>query len=237
MAKILLCEGKQFLWKSGDLHTNFGLVKEGDIKKSKGRAKSNKGKEFIVLEPNFPDLIKFMKRGPQMPLVKDIAVILYYSGIGKESKVLDAGTGSGLLDISLSRIAKSVVSYEVKEAVFKLAKKNVESFKLDNVRLKNKDIYEGISEKSLDLITLDLAEPWKALKHAFNALKKGGSLVTYLPSIKQVMQLVSEARKNNLVVMKTVEVLEREWIVKERVVRPCNDMYGHTAFLTFLRKL
>jgi len=235
MKKVLLCEGRQFFWKSGDLHTNFGLVKEKDIKK--GKVRSNKGKEFIVLEPNFIDMVRFMKRGPQMPLPKDVAVILYYSGIDKESKVLDAGTGSGLLAISLARIAKSVVSYEVKEAVLKLAKKNLEAFGLKNLQLKNKDVYKGISEKNLDLVTFDLAEPWKALKHAYKALKSGGTLAAYLPSIKQVEQLVAAAKKNKFLVMKTLEVLEREWIVKRNVVRPCHEMYGHTAFLTFLRKL
>jgi len=233
--KILLCEGKTFAWREGDLHTNFGLVKGEDIKE--GKVKSNKGKEFIVLEPNFNDLTSFMKRGPQMPLPKDIAIIMYYSSVDKNSIVLDAGSGSGLLTCSLARIAKKVISYEVNEKNHKLAKKNVENFGLKNVELKNQDIYQGIDEKDLDVITLDLPEPWQVLEHAKKALKLGGTLVTYLPSIKQVDQLVKEAKQNGFLVSKTLEVLEREWLVKENVVRPCHEMYGHTAFLTFLRKI
>lgn len=233
--KILLCEGKMFAFKGEDLHTNFGLVKAEDIKD--GKVKSNKGKEFVVLEPNFNDLINFMKRGPQMPLAKDIAVIMYYSGVDKDSKVLDAGSGSGLLTCSLARVAKKVVSYEVKESNHNLAKKNAEFFGLKNVEFKLKDIYSGIDEKDLDVITLDLPEPWQVLEHAQKALKLGGTLVTYLPSIKQVDQLVKEAKQKGFLVSKTIEVLEREWVVKENIVRPSHDMYGHTAFLTFLRKI
>ncbi|MBU4241859.1 MAG: hypothetical protein KKF52_01370 [Nanoarchaeota archaeon] len=68
-------------------------------------------------------------------------------------------------------------------------------------------------------------------------MKLGGTLVTYLPSIKQVDQLVKEAKQNGFLVSKTLEVLEREWLVKENIIRPSHDMYGHTAFLTFLRKI
>lgn len=236
MKKILLCDGREFAWEKGDLHTNFGLLKEDDIK-SHGIIESNKGKTFFVLDAEFLDKVGFMKRGPQMPFAKDVAVILFYSGVGKESKVLDSGVGSGFLTASLARIAKSVVSYEIKEDVAKLAEKNMEFLGIKNVMIKNKDIYEGIEETDLDLITLDLPEPWRVLEHACKALKNSGALVTYLPSIVQVKELVENARTKGFFVVKTIEILEREWVVNDKIVRPSHEMYGHTAFLTFLRKL
>ncbi len=234
--KLVLCDGKKLAWREGDLHTRHGFLKAEDIEKG-GRIKTNKGKELIVLEPNFYDLTNLMKRGPQMPLQKDVAVLMYYSGIGKDSKVLDAGSGTGLLACSIARIAKEVVSYEVKENHYLIAKKNADFFGLNNLRLVNKDIGEGIEEKDFDAITLDLAEPWDCLEHAKQALKLGGTIATYLPSIKQVERLVAEANNLGLLVMDTIEILERGWLVKKDIVRPSHDMYGHTAFLTFLRKI
>ena len=32
--RILIHKDKKFLWKEGDLHTNFGVIKDKDIKKS-----------------------------------------------------------------------------------------------------------------------------------------------------------------------------------------------------------
>lgn len=235
--KILLHRGREYAWRKGDFHTNEGMIKEAALKGKASKARTNTGKEFLVFEPNFNDLVKFMKRGPQMPLAKDVAIILYYSGIGRKSVVVDAGTGSGLLAVSMARIAKTVTSYEIKTDVHELAKANVDYFGLKNLILKNKDVTGGIDERDVDLVTLDLPEPWHVLKHAWAALKIGGILVTYLPSVVQLIELVSEAKKNKFSVLKTVEILEREWIVDDKIVRPSHEMYGHTAFLTFLRKL
>ncbi|MBI4447964.1 tRNA (adenine-N1)-methyltransferase, partial [Candidatus Woesearchaeota archaeon] len=88
----------------------------------------------------------------------------------------------------------------------------------------------------LDLITLDLPEPWRVLKHAEESLKNGCYLITYLPTIVQVQTLVEEAKKFSFFHEKTLETMEREWIVDGRKVRPKNLMVAHTAFITFLRK-
>ena len=104
------------------------------------------------------------------------------------------------------------------------------------VEIKNKDIYNGIDEKNVDLITLDLLEPWRALSHVLSSLKSGGFLVCYLPTITQVMELVKNL-DNNFYLWKISEVLEREWTVDNLKVRPNNHMLGHTAFLAFARKI
>jgi tRNA (adenine57-N1/adenine58-N1)-methyltransferase catalytic subunit len=46
-------------------------------------------------------LLRKLKRGPQVVLPKDIGMILGFTGVGKTSKVVDAGAGSGWLAISL----------------------------------------------------------------------------------------------------------------------------------------
>lgn len=234
MARILICEGNELLWKKGDLHTHNGLVAEEEAKKS--NPKSNTGKEFKAYEASFTDLLRYIKRGPATILPKDAAYIVYFTGIGKSSKVLDAGAGCGVLSASLAKVAKEVTSYESKPEFLKIAEKNLEFLGITNVKLENKDIYEGIDETDLDLITLDLSEPWNVFNH-LNSLKQSGWLVTYLPTIVQVMHTVEAAEKNGLIHVKTVELLEREWHIEGKKVRPKSQMIAHTAFLSFFRKL
>ncbi len=234
MARILIKEDKEFIWKQGDLHTNFGLVKEKDILES--NPKSNTGKDFLAFDASFTDLLRYIHRGPATITPKDAAYICYFTGINKSSKVVDAGAGCGILAASLANFSKEVTSYELNPEFLKIAKKNIDFLGVNNVNLKNNDIYEGIEEKNLDLITLDLPEPWRVFKFS-DSLKQSGWLVTYLPTIVQVMEAVGEAGKNRLYHFKTIELLEREWHIEGKKVRPKSSMIAHTAFLSFFRKI
>jgi len=232
MKIIIDPKGNKSYWDSGDLHSLFGVIKEKDIKN--GVVKSHLGKKFIVFDASFVDKLSKIKRGPAVILPKDIGLILSYTGINSKSKIVDAGAGTGNLAAFLGNISDNVISYERNKDFYNLAKNNLEFLNV-KVGLKNKDIYEGIEEKDLDLITLDLNEPWKVLKHAKNSLKSGGFLVCYLPNINQVGKLVEEAK--DFYVEKVLENIEREWIVDEKRLRPKNMIIGHTGWLVFLRRI
>lgn len=219
--------------KKGDFHSLFGVLKEKDI--IPGIAKSNIGKEFIVFDANFSDDIHQIKKGPAVPHERDIGLIITTTGIGTNSRVVDAGTGCGRLAISLARVGCDVTSYENNQEFYKSARENIENLKL-KINLKNKDIYYGIEEKDLDLITLDLLEPWKVIPHAEKSLKSGAFLVAYLPTITQVIEFIKNLN-NEFYLWKVSEILEREWIVENLRVRPKNQMLGHTAFIVFTRKI
>lgn len=233
--KVLFRAGKFYYWIDKDLHTDAGVIKEEDLKKSNKTLKSSTDKEFLVFDANFIDQLEKIKRGPAIMTKKDIGIILSNTGIGKDSVVLDAGTGCGVTASLLARFVKKIISYERNEDFFRLAGKNFEFLNVKNVELKNDDVYNGISEKNLDLIVFDLTEPWNALKHAYNALKSGCFLVAYLPTIVQVIDLI--AMQKGFLHYRTVEVFEREWHIEGKRVRPKNQMLGHTGFLVFLRKI
>ena len=234
--KVLSYKDNFYYWKEGDLHTKDGVIREKDIKN--GIVKSNMNKEFYAFDAVFVDKIKRIKRGPQVMLEKDIGLIVTYCGLGKESEVVEAGSGCGRLSAFLGRISKAVYSYEKREDFFKLAKDNLEFLDIKNVKLKNKDIYEGIEEDGLDLVVLDLSEPWNVVKSANEKLKNGGFLVCYLPTIVQVENLVNKLKDfNDFYLDKTVELIEREWHVEDVKVRPKSKMIAHTGFLVFVRKL
>ena len=238
MSKILINKKrKRFFWKSNDLHTNEGLLKEKDIKSTASKIKTNMNKEFIKFNASFADEINNLKRGPAIVLAKDAGQIIAHTGINPKSKIVDAGAGSGFLAAYLSNISPYVITYEKNPNHFKLAKLNLKKLNLKE-KIKNKDVSEGIDEKNLDLITLDLSTPWTALKTAEKSLKSGGYLVCYLPNTTQVQTLIQKARSFSFILEKVLETIERPWKIhpKQDICRPKHQILGHTAFLVFFRK-
>lgn len=238
MLLLLDEKGRSYLVKAGnDLHTNYGVVTATDIKKFKpgSTVKSNMGHAFRILEPDVTDFLKKAKRGPQAVTLKDCAMITGYTGISSGSKVVEAGVGSGLLSMFIANVIApaKLVSYEVRQDFAEIAKANFKKFKIGNVRVKLDDIYEGIKEKKLDLIVLDLPEPWNVTQHAKKSLNVGKYIVSYSPSIEQSKRFFDSLGEDFL--SETFETLKRDW--KMETVRPHTRMLGHTGFLTVARWL
>jgi len=222
-----------------DAHTQFGFIKSDDLKKKDGsKLLSNTKEEFSIFTPYFIDIYGKIKRNAQIVSLKDIGQIIAETGVNKKSRVVDAGSGSGALACFLASIAKEVTTYDIREDFIKIVEENKKLLNLKNLKIKNRNIYEGIDETDIDVITLDLPEPWKALDSAKEALKIGGFLVSYSPSVPQAMDFVNEVSKNkNFVHIKTIELIQREWEISQRIVRPKTTQVVHTGFLSFARKI
>jgi len=229
--KILIRNEKKLYWEKGDLHTASGVINEEDIAKETNQVKTHVGKEFIVYNANFLDQLKNCRRGPQSLTLKDLGQILIHSGVGKESIVIDAGTGSGLLAAVMAKHAKKVISYDINPDHSKLAKKNFEFLGIDNVELKEGNVYKNIDEKDADILTLDVPEPWHV---DTSCVKNGGTIIIYLPTITQVIEFCRQTKDYR---EQVIELLEREWYVEGVRVRPKSEMLGHTAFLIIIRKV
>jgi len=190
---------------------------------------------------NILDFLRKAKRGPAVILPKDFGAIVANTGLGSGMQVVDAGTGSGWLAMQLANIVGpdgKVITYENRKEFAKIAKENFEKGGFANIKSKGTDIYKGISEKKVDLITIDLQESWKVVKHAEKSLKQGGFFVAYCPQITQVIQLVKEIKKTKLQVVKVSETIERPWRVDgDLLARPEHQILAHTAFLVFVRKI
>jgi tRNA (adenine57-N1/adenine58-N1)-methyltransferase len=239
--KILLHlkTGQKFLVKEidDDFHTQYGIIPASEFKGNKEMLTSTKKEKFLLLNPTFPDLWENLVRGPQVMLPKDIGFIIAKTGINKNSKIVDAGGGSGSLCFHLANICKEITVYEINPEHLGILQKNKQIFNLTNISLRQDDIYKGIDETELDLLTLDLAEPWRVIPHAEKALKTGAFLVTYLPNLTQVQQFIDNARRSQLQIIETIELLERKWKIEDKILRPEFEMLGHTGFLTFCRKM
>ena len=238
----LFADGKKFFVRdpSSDFHCQFGFVKAAELIKAKagGIVKTNMGKELRVVPAGFVDYYGKIKRSAQIIPIKDVGSIITETGINSSSKVVDAGAGSGSLAILMANIVKEVVTYEIRNDFIKIVKKNISDFGIKNLKIKKKDISLGITEKNVDLITLDIPDPWKALPNAAKALKPGGFIVSYSPTLPQVSDFAEAVDKNkSLARIKTIEIIEREWDVEGRKLRPKSQPIGHSGFLTFVRKI
>jgi len=218
-----------------DIHTKYGKIKKEDLE-TNGTVKSDTGKAFLIYPASFADRLKELRRLPQSPMLKDMALILAETGITKDSTIVEAGTGSAILTIFLAKHCKRVVSYEIREDHIKQAKQNIEEMKQENIVIKQKNIEEGIEETNVDAVILDLPEPWKVIETAKKAVKSGGSIVTYLPSTQQLLELIKEVKKHEEIIMeKTTETIERVWKTEEKSIRPLEFTTAHSAFITFMR--
>ena len=103
--------------------------------------------------------------------------------------------------------------------------------------MKYKDVYAGISEKNVDLVLFDLPDPWKGVDVAAKALKPGGFLVSYSPTLAQVQDFVKAVQDSGrFMYIKTAEINERTWEVEERKLRPKTAFLNHTGFMSVCRK-
>ena len=223
-------------------HTHKGYIQLGDLigKEYGTRIISSMGIEFVALKPNLRDHIFKTSRRTQISYPKDISLIILYSGIGPGSRVVEAGTGTGALTSAIAHYIRPtgrVYTYEVRPEFQKNAKKNLErAGLLDFVELKEGDVTLGIEEKDLDAVILDMATPWLVIPHAYTALKGSGILVSFSPTIDQVVKVVEALDAHGFVCVETVETLIRFMQVARGKTRPQTVMTGHTGYLTFARK-
>jgi tRNA (adenine57-N1/adenine58-N1)-methyltransferase len=157
------------------------------------------------------------------------------------ARVLESGVGSGALSMTLLRAGADIVGYELRPDFAARARKNVAAYlgdvALARYRVEERDCYEGIDERGLDRVVLDLPEPWQVVPHAATALRPGGIVVAYTPTIVQAAQFREVLGAHGFALGETVEVLQRTWHIDGQSVRPDHRMVAHTGFLSHARLL
>src|SRR5213078_1665784 len=201
------------------------------------------GEPLIVLRPTYAQLIPNLPRRAQPIYPKDVGPILLWGHIGPGDHVVEVGTGPGALTIALLRAVGPtgrLVSYEVRLDFAQMASENVTRYhgEAANWTLRTADAFEGLLERDVDRLVIDLAEPWRFLPVAAPALRPGAVLTSFLPTVLQVKELVDGLRAHGgFGCVETLETLARFWHVRDRSVRPTHRMVAHTGFLVFARRL
>jgi tRNA (adenine57-N1/adenine58-N1)-methyltransferase len=224
-------------------HTHKGYLKLDElIGKEYGESiKSSLGIYFTPLKPALTDYIIKSSRNTQIIYPKDAALIVMFSGIGPGSRVVESGTGTGSLTTALAHYVGStgkVYTYELRSEFQKTAAKNLQRSKLiDRVELKSGDVTQGIEERDVDAVILDLAVPWLVVPHAHGALKPSGIIVSFSPTIDQVVKTTEALKETGFVFIETVECMMRAMQVERGKTRPQTLMTGHTGYITHARKI
>ena len=246
--KVILIDSKNrwyllTLKEGGEFHSHTGFVShDAIIGQPEGFvANSTRGTRYDCFRPTLQDFILKMPRGAQVIYPKDLGPILMLADIYPGAKVLESGIGSGALSMTLLRAGAEITGYELREDFAARAQANVAEFlgaeALEHYHVEQRDCYEGIDGHDFDRVVLDLPEPWQVVKHAESALRPGGILVAYTPSITQVSQLRDALVDSRFKLAETMEVLNRTWHVEGQAVRPDHRMVAHTGFLTHARLL
>ncbi|MEJ5202538.1 MAG: tRNA (adenine-N1)-methyltransferase [Anaerolineales bacterium] len=229
------------LEQGGKLETHRGIVYHDDlIGKPWGmQVFSHLGNPFFLLQPSLGDLLLDTPRITQIMYPKDIGFVLVNLGIGPGQHVVEAGTGSGSLTCALAFAVGSggrVTSYDTRPEIQKLAIANIDRLGLsDRVYFKLKDIGEGFDETNVDALFLDVQNPFDYMEQVRACIKPGGFFGSILPTVNQVIHLLTALKQNNFAFIEVCEVLLRYYRTDVNHFRPTDRMVAHTGFLVFAR--
>jgi len=240
-------EGKRFLVRLSEhdsLHHHRGAVRHADVigQVEGTEVRSSQGRLFVAVRPRLIDYVLEMPRRSGIVYPKDAAHLLAWADVAPGQRVLESGVGSGALTLALLRAVGDkgqVIGYETRADFIDLTLANIRGFGMEqpgNLLLREHDVYSGLLDGDLDRVVLDLPEPWRVLPHLPTALRPGGWVAAYVPSIVQINRFVEDLRAaRRYVQIETHEVLLRAWHVQDLAVRPEQQMVGHTGFVSVAR--
>jgi len=224
-------------------HTHQGIINHDDlIDGPLGReVLSHLQRPFMVLQPSLHDLLMSIKRASQIIYPKEIGQILLKLDLGPGKRVIEAGTGSGVLTIALAHAVQpdgTVYSYEMREDMLNVAQRNIDlAGLLDRVKLTQRDISQGFTETGVDALFLDVREPQDYIGQALDALDDGGFFGALVPTTNQVSDLLAEMARHPFAAIEVLEIFIRYYKPVPARLRPQDLMVGHTGYLVFARKV
>lgn len=239
---ILLCQGdREYLRAPGaELHTDLGMLTVPDDVESGDVLETHLGTEFVARELRGPDLFNHLERtgAPMMP--RDIGLVVGHTGAAANDRVLDAGTGTGVLSAYLGRLGASVTTYEQDPEFAEVARENmITAGVTDRVDIRTGDVTEDLDDlvagEPFDLLTLDTADAPEIVDSAPDLLAYGGYVAVYSPFIENSRKTVAAAEEAGLSGIETIETIQREMTFDDRGSRPSTAGVGHTGYLTFAR--
>jgi tRNA (adenine57-N1/adenine58-N1)-methyltransferase catalytic subunit len=246
LAQLVGLRHKHFilaLQAGAKFETHRGILQHDDLigKPWGTQVFSHIGSPFFLLQPSLADLINELPRTTQILYPKDIGFILITMGIGPGQTVMEAGTGSGSMTTALAFAVGPqgrVISYEVKQDVQNLARKNLTRFGLETrVDFKLRDIGQGFDEADVEAFFLDVPNPYDYTAQVRAALKPGGYLCCLIPTFNQVEKTLMALRQNRFAFVEVCELLLRYYKPEPARIRPTDRMVAHTGFLVFARRI
>lgn len=238
---VLLVRGdREYLVEpGGEQGTDLGVLEVPEDVQSGDTIETHLGDEFQVRRLRGPDLFHHFERTGAPMVPRDIGLVIGETGIAGGDRVLDAGTGTGVLAALLARAGAEVVTYEQDAEFADVARENMALGGVaDAVDVRTGDVTEeidGLEPSSFDVMTLDTADAPTMVEHAPDLLVDGGFVAVYSPFIESTREVARTAGEVGLANVTTRETIQREMQFDERGSRPTTAPVGHTGYLTIAR--
>ncbi|WP_135825389.1 tRNA (adenine-N1)-methyltransferase [Halorussus ruber] len=243
---VLLVHGdREYLREPGEeLQTDLGVLEVPEDVEHGQTLETHLGEPFEVRRLRGPDLFNHFERtgAPMMP--RDVGLIVGHTGIAAGDRVLDAGTGTGVLSAYLGRMGAEVTTYERDPDFAEVARGNMEMADVaDRVDVRSGDVTEEVTDDDartdlgqFDVLTLDTEDAPTVVARAPDLLVRGGFLAVYSPFVEHTRDVVEAAREAGLDDIETLETIQRRMDFDDRGSRPSTAGVGHTGYLTFARR-
>ncbi|MFD1563677.1 methyltransferase domain-containing protein [Haloarchaeobius amylolyticus] len=238
---VLLVRGdREFLVEPGDeMGTDLGVLEVPEDVESGDTVETHLGDEFQVRRLRGPDLFHHFERTGAPMVPRDIGLVIGETGIAGGDRVLDAGTGTGVLAAMMARAGAEVVTYERDADFADVARENMALGGVsDAVDVRTGDVTDQIDDlepASFDVMTLDTGDAATMVAHAPDLLVDGGFVAVYSPFIESTREVVEAAHEVGLSDVTTRETIQREMQFDDRGSRPSTAPVGHTGYLTIAR--
>ncbi len=198
---------------------------------------THSGTPVWVLRPSLADLMMHVRRRTTILYPKDLGWIFFHTGLRPGARVLEVGTGSGAGTIALAYWLgprAKIYSFERRPEFHKNAAQNLHTMGFaDRVELAVMDLSRELPQLTdLDVLFVDVPEPWVLVARLTPFLHPGGSWVSLSPTVEQTLQTKRALQDAGYRRIRTVEIIEREWLIREGKSRPVQHMIGFTGFLT-----
>jgi tRNA (adenine57-N1/adenine58-N1)-methyltransferase len=172
---------------------------------------------------------------------RDIGLVIGKTGLQAGDRVLDAGTGTGVLSAYLGRLGARVTTYEAEPDFAAVARENMALAGVEeSVAVNTGDVTDDLGSltagEPFDVLTLDTADAAAVVERAPDLLVSGGYVAVYSPFVEQARAASQAANAAGLGNVETLETIQREMDVGERGTRPSTSGVGHTGYLTFARR-
>ncbi|MDS0292915.1 methyltransferase domain-containing protein [Halogeometricum luteum] len=238
---LLVHEDREYLRAPGDeLQTDLGVLTVPEDAEPGDTVETHLGEPFVVRRLRGPDLFNHLERtgAPMMP--RDIGLIVGHTGAAAGDRVLDAGTGTGVLSAYLGRMRADVTTYELDPDFADVARENMRLAGVEeHVDVRAGDVTEELDslteEGPFDLLTLDTGDAADVVARAPELLRSGGYVAVYSPFVENSRAAVEAAREAGLNEVETLETIQREMDFGDRGSRPSTAGVGHTGYLVFAR--
>lgn len=240
MAVRLVAEDREFVGAGGEeLHTDLGVLTVPEEVTPGQTVETHLGHPFDVRALRPTDFLEHFERSGAPMLPRDVGLVIGLTGVQAGDRVLDIGTGTGVLAATMARCGADVLTYERDSDASTTARDNFRMADVaERVTVRAADARPAIEGGELgrfDVLTLDTGDAPTIAAAADRLLTPGGYLAAYSPFIEPTREIV-EAARESIGDVRALDTIQRPLDIEARGTRPGTGPVGHTGFLVTGRR-